>query len=210
MNTTLPRCFVFGLAAAMILSSSCAGPTAVELTERWPEQPRDYQAAARAWTRTGKITQGYQLVAHIHATFKSPEWRTAMVAYQTDLERLSPSQRARLLEAEKQSAAAGYEIELLFATHEARENDLNKGERSMWRITLSDDRGGEVEATKIERDRRPPGVIRSLFPEMDDFDRAYIVHFPRTIELLREGASQFSLRVSSPRGATELVWRAAR
>ena len=53
-------------------------------------------------------------------------------------------------------------------------------------------------------------MIREYFPKFDDFDVPYIVRFPRTINVLRSGAKQFSLRMSSAHGALEVVWLEAR
>lgn len=198
------------LALGLLLWLGCSGPAAIELTERWPEKPRSYETTARAWTRGGDINQNYQLVARVHATFLSPELRAAEIEYRTELERLSPGQRQKLVESEQKAAAGDYVVELFLATHEPRENDLNKGKRSIWRLTLADDRGNDVEAVDIKRDRRPHEVLRSLYPWISAFDRAYIVRFPRTVDVLHQGAREFTLRAACPRGSVVLTWNAAR
>ncbi len=189
------------------LLAACAGPRPVSLSEAWPGEPRAYQAATRDWTRSGKVSANYSLVARVHATFKSSEWRAAYLAQRRRQEALSDKQYDQLVGEHKAAMAEYYEVELLVATHEPRDNDLDRGARSTWRLTLINDRGEEVTAAKIERDRRPATTIRAQFPAMGDFERAYVVGFPRDIELMHEGSAHFIVRMAGARGKIDLVWR---
>jgi hypothetical protein len=187
--------------------TACGGPQAVDLSPSWPERASDYDDAYRAWTRHGKIRDDYEQVLDLYATFKAPAWRAARVARLADKQGLSPDARQRL-QAEQVKAAEEepYEVQLLVTTHDHRENDLNRGESSIWRLVLIDDRGNEVEPIEIKRDRRPLEVLRAEYPDMGDFATAYIVRFPRTIEVLRPDATRFSLKMASARGAVSLAW----
>lgn len=187
---------------------ACATTGPVSLSGAWPQTPGSYGEVQRAWTRHGSIRDGYDQVLSVHATFKSPAWRAAYVEHMARNQRLPGNERQMLVEQSQKAVSEGpYEVELLVTTYDWRENDLNKGERSIWRIALVDDRGNEVEPVSIQRDRRPREVVRAEFPDLDDFAVPYIVRFPRTIEVLRPDARKFSLKMASSRGAVELVWQ---
>ncbi len=196
-----------GVAVIASLSVGCAKKIHyVQLSEAWPAKPGDYDRVYAEWTRHGKIMSGWDKVLAMHATFKSPEWRTAYVAERTKRQRLRAKDRLELLKKHKADAARFYEVELLMSTYQANENDLHRGKRSMWRIWLIDGAGKQVEPISIKRDKRPRGVIDQFFRDFSDFDQAYIVRFPRTIDVLKAGGKQFSLRMASAHGAVEVTW----
>ena len=89
-------------------------------------------------------------------------------------------------------------------------DDLDRGERSVWRMVMVDAQGNEVAPIEIRRDRRPEFVIRSEFPHFGDFSKAYVATFPRDAKLLGEGVEQVALRLSSSRGGIELTWHSSR
>lgn len=194
-----------------LLLVACTARAPISLTPEWPRATGPYLEVHRAWTRHGLLRKGYQEVIEVYATFKSPAWRAAYIERQATVAHLSPDERALLVQSQQNAAAEGpYEVQLLVTTHDFRENDLNRGERSIWRVVLRDDRGNQVPAESIVRDRRPLQVIRAEFPDMGDFAVAYIARFPRTIEVLRADAEAFTLELSSPRGAVTLTWQNSR
>ncbi len=200
-----------GVASVALLSAACgpkAGP--VVLSPTWPQQVDKYDVVNAKWTRVGEVYQGVERVLHAVAIFKSPEWRTAMIDRRARLERLSTADRSSLLAQEKQQADKFYEVTVLVTTYNRRENDLHKGPRSVWKLALMDDQGNRVVSTEAKRDRRPLDVIRSEYPQYGDFAQAYLVRFPKTIDILRTAARYFSLRIAGTRGATELFWRVGR
>jgi hypothetical protein len=180
----------------------------VALQDRWPSKVRDYGSVVRDWTRTGRLVEDYDRILEVRATFKSPEWRAAYVRHKAKRELLPSPETEALRKAELAASKEFYEVELLVSTYEHRENDLQKGEKSVWRLALVDDQGNEVRPVEVKRDRRPRAVIAAYFPELDDFHTPYVARFPRTIELLRPGARRFSFKMASSRGGVELVWRA--
>jgi hypothetical protein len=204
MRAPLMR-IALGFAAAATLAA-CGGTNAVNLSGSWPDEPRSYDQVTRDWTREDKLVSDFDAVIEVHATFKSPEWRTAYVARVAKLQSLQEEERAALLEAQKQAAAKHHEFELLVSTYNPKENDLQKGARSQWRIVLADDQGNEVTPANVKRDRRPRAVIESLFPTVPDFAEAYEVKFPRDAEVLRPDAKKFTLTLSGVRGAVKMVW----
>jgi hypothetical protein len=195
-------------AVALLLATACAGPQTVSLAPGWPERGGDYDTVQEAWTREGGIRDRFDQVLSVHATFLSPAWRTAWVDQRVRVERLSPAARAAMLEEQRKLDAEHYEVALMVTTYERTENDLHKGEKSVWRVALIDDQGVEIEPAEIVRDRRPDKIIQAQFPGLEDFGTAYIARFPRRVELLRPGARAIRFRISSARGAVVLEWKA--
>ncbi len=195
------------LAALWALAGCGAAPGPVALSDAWPEKPGEYQKVHDEWTRRAVIQKFDEQILEVFATFKSPAWRAAHVAQNAKLQRLGAEGERALAAKESEAAAESHELHLLVTTWDSEENDLHEGERSVWTLSLRDDRGSLVEPTSIERDKRPLQVIRAEYPNMGDFATAYVVRFPRTLDILRQGAKQFSLTMASPRGSVELVWQ---
>jgi hypothetical protein len=189
---------------ALVCAACVASTPPADLRAGWPTQPVDYDDATRTWTRSGKLRRDYQLVAEAHATLTAPSGRAAGIERRARRGNLTGDGRSRL-EAEQRAAdAAALEIAIVLTTWDRRENDLDRGDKSVWRVVLVDGRGVEVTPSEIVRDRRPDNVIRAEFPSYGDFSRVYLVRFPR--ELL--GASdQLVLKMSSTRGGFDMVWQ---
>ena len=149
----------------------------------------------------------YQVeVLDLSATLKSPEWREAHALRDADFRNLVGDARdARVAQAQAE-AGGPYEVELLVTTWDRRENDLERGKRSVWRVVMVDGTGHEIEPpSKIVRDKRPLFVVRAEFPGFGDFATAYIARFPRTTPLLGPSVRLVRLRMSSERGGVEVV-----
>ena len=174
---------------------------------RGPKKPGEYEQVHDEWTRRAVIQAFDQQVLEVFATFKSPAWRAAYVAQNAKIQKLSAEGQKALTTKQTEAAAETHELHLLVTTWDSDENDLHKGEKSVWTLALRDDQGSLIEPASIERDKRPLQVIRAEYPNMGDFATAYVVRFPPTLEILRQGAKQFSLTMASPRGSVELVWQ---
>lgn len=201
--------------AALIacILAGCGGKPPINLSGTWPQKPGDYQEVTDAWTRFGRDRAGTRIhgveLIQLYATFKSPEWRAAYVAFRSDRQMLPADRRAELAAAQRAQADDHYEVELLVATYDRKANDLQKGKSSSWRVALVNDKGEEVEADEIQRDRRPRSEIKADFPRLSPFHTPYIARFPRTIEILGPQAREFSLKVASERAGVKLVWKAS-
>jgi hypothetical protein len=197
-------------ALLLALAVAACGPavTPVRLTEDWPaaKTPLDYDEITRAWTRTGTIRGQYQEVLDLAVTFKSPEWRAAHAARDADHRGLIGAERDQVMAQAQAEMAGPYEVELMVTTWDRRENDLDRGKRSVWRVVLVDDHGNEIEPIEILKDRRPTFTLRSEFPALGDFAVAYIARFPRQTALLGPNVHQLRLRISGERGGVEVAW----
>jgi hypothetical protein len=202
------------VAALALLALACGPRTgAISLSGTWPSEPAaadDYDRVVRAWTRharaRGDIREHLTEIVSVHATLLAPEWRAAYVQKRSVEERMTAAERQALLAHHRERDAAYYEVVLLVSAHERRLLDFDRGERSVWRVALRDDRGNEVLASAIERDRRLHSVIAEFFPAIGDFDRPFIARFPREIELFGPNATRIELILASPRATLELVW----
>jgi hypothetical protein len=180
---------------------------AVRLTEDWPATPRDYASVVRDWTRKAQLHASYQEVCELVATFKSAEWRAAFARHDADLRGLVGEGREQRIAQSRAELAGPYELEIMLTTWDRRENDLDRGKKSVWRVVLIDENGQEIEPLEIVRDRRPAFVVRAEFPALGEFATPYIARFPRTRPILGSSAKQVRLRMTSTRGGVEVDWK---
>jgi len=185
-----------------------SAPPRVPLVESWPSQvPGDYKSVTWRWTRNASLRGQYQQVLDLYAVFKSPEWRAVHAAKTAEIRQLVGPQRDEAFAAARAAAASDpYEVELLVTTWDRKENDLDRGKRSVWRVVLVDEQGHEIEPLEIVRDKRPTETLRAEYPAFGDFAQAYIARYPRTQALLGPSVHALRLRMSSPRGGVELAW----
>jgi len=139
----------------------------------------------------------------VAVTFKSLEWREAFakkVAHDRGLE--GAALDAQIAQA-KADDAGPLEFQMIVTTWDRRENDLERGKKSVWRVRLLDEQGMEVEPIEITRDKRPDHIIDAEFREMKNFSKAYVVRFPRD---RITNLANLRMHMSSPRGGVRLVW----
>lgn len=192
----------------LVVLAACPRPKpAVSLDGDWPADPGSYRDVTARWTRSGEINRDYQLVAEVDATLLSPPWRAAWVADRARKGNLSDAAVAELLAQQQAIAEEAVEVAIVLTTWDRRENDLDRGKRSVWRVALVDGAGNEILPVEIRRDRRPDMVLRAEFPEYGDFSRVYLARFPKTGQVFGPAVEQVQLRMSSPRGGIELTWR---
>jgi len=172
--------------------------------------PSPYQKVTQDWTRKTTLRGPYQEVMQLAATYKSPEWRLAYAKKDAEARGLVGAAREQRIAQAEAEVAGPIEIQLLVATWDRRENDLDRGQKSVWRVRILDDSGDEIEPLEIVKDKRPSLVLRAEFPAMGDFATAYIARFPRKSNTGSAVAIQsgIKLRVSSERGGVQLEWPA--
>jgi hypothetical protein len=197
-----------GLAVVAMLAG-CPKPVAAPVLDgTWPAAAGTYETVTASYTRDASIERDYQLVAKAHATLLAPPWRAAWIRSRTERGKLGAEGRAELEAAQHQADESAWEIEIVLSTWDRDENDLDRGEKSIWRVVMIDPDGHEVAPIEIVRDRRPDDTVRTEFPAYDSFSRAYLVRFPKTAKLLGPGVTKVGLRLSSARGGMEMYWTA--
>jgi hypothetical protein len=197
---------IWGLCTALIGAACTVTYPAVRLTEDWPPTSRDYGSVVRDWTRKAQLHASYQEVCELAVTFKSAEWRAAFAKHDADIRGLVGEGREQRIAQSRAEVAGPYELELMLTTWDRRENDLDRGKKSVWRVVLIDDGGQEIEPLEIVRDRRPAFVVRAEFPALGEFATPYIARFPRARPILGPSAKHVRLRMSSTRGGLEVDW----
>jgi hypothetical protein len=195
------------LLAAVVLAACGAAPPPVRLTADWRACGGDYKATTEAWTRSGTLRGQYQEVLELAATFKSPDWRAAHAAREAENRGLDADGKTKLCAQAEADAKGPYEVELLVTTWDRRENDLDRGQKSVWHVVLVDDTGKEIEPMEIVKDKRPQFTLRAEFPAMGDFAVAYVARFAPEAAVLGPTARALRLRMSSERGGVELAWK---
>jgi hypothetical protein len=183
-------------------------PGPVKLAEEWPAACTGYDATTAHWTREGGFRGEYQEVLHLYATFKSPEWRCVHAQRDVETRRLAGQPREDAIAQAKAETTGPYEVELLVTTWDRKENDLDRGKRSVWRVVLVDEQGKEIAPLEIVKDKRAQGILHAEFPAYADFSTAYVAKFPHTEPLLGSSVKTLRLRMTSERGGVELTWAA--
>ena len=164
--------------------------------------PGPYHRVTNEHTRKTKLSNNYQEILHLSAVYKSVAWRTAHAEKDARSRGLTgPAYDQRIAQA-KADASGPIEFELLVTTWDRRENDLERGDKSVWRVRLLDDTGAEIKPLEVIKDKRPAMVVRSEYPAFGDFATAYVVRFER------KALRNFRLRVSGERGGVEVEWPA--
>ena len=195
-------------ALCLLLCACVATYPSVRLTEDWPGTVRDYDHVVHDWTRKAQLHSSYQEVCELIATLKSAEWRAAQAERDADVRGLTGAARDQRLAQARADVAGPYEIEVMLTTWDRRENDLDRGKKSIWHVALIDDNGQEIQPLEIVKDRRPAFVVRAEFPALGEFATPYIARFPRTTPIFGPTAKQVRLRMSSTRGGLEVTWQA--
>lgn len=191
----------------LVLAACGASSPYVALTDTWPTTPPpSYEDATAHWTRKSMLRGQYQEVLELAATFKSPEWRAARAVRDADNRDLQGDARQQFMAQAQAEAAGPYEVELMVTTWDRRENDLDRGKKSVWGVVLIDEQGNQVEPLEIVKDKRPAFTVRADFPALGDFAVAYIARFPRTTPLLGPNVKKLRLRFFGVRGSVEVDW----
>jgi hypothetical protein len=197
---------VIGLLGLLVWVGCGAALPKRDLSGQWPAIAEDYDRTTEAWTAKTNLRDQYQEILELAAVFKSPQWRAAHASRDAFYRKLEGQQREQVM-AQAQAAWQGpYEVALLVTMWDRRENDLDRGKKSNWRVVLVDEAGNEIEPLEIVKDKRPAFTIRSDYSAFGDFATAYIARFPRDKQLFGDGVKRVRLRMSGVRGGVEVVW----
>jgi hypothetical protein len=193
---------------ALVFAACGAADPRVRLSGEWPPHTHAYDTVVQEWTRSAVLRGSYQEVMELSATLKSPEWHAAHAEKDAQNRGLVGEARQQRLAQAQAEAAGPWEFELMVTTWDRRENDLDRGKKSVWRVVLLDPQGKEIAPLEILKDKRPAFVVRSEFPAFGDFATPYIVRFPREANVLGPDVRKVQLRISGERGGLQVNWEA--
>jgi hypothetical protein len=144
------------LTVALGLGACARPPGPVDLSGTWPAQVDDYAAANQAWTRRATLRADFSLTLEVYATFHAPPWHAARAAREA---RLRGGPTEAITTAARAAADGDLEFALVVTTHDRDENDLDRGERSVWRLALGRRPGVETPAERDRARQAPRAVI---------------------------------------------------
>jgi hypothetical protein len=199
---------LFVLLVALAGCSSTNKIVSLDPPER-PPAAKDYVDQVKRWSRHGDLRSDFDATMIVDATFHSPEFHSAYVAKYLDVYKVPPDSRAKVAATIPQ-APDQYELHVETQTHTWEVNELH-GPKSIWRVTLLDDRGREAQSTEIKLETTRPEYLQTFYPYTAIFSRPWRVLFPRVANdgtpLVGPDTKSITLRIAGPAGAIDLVWK---
>ena len=201
------------LALVMVAGCGSSKPKLVDFSEtNRTMRSLDYEGVLDNWTRHAKSIKIYAgTVIELWGTYKSWEFRQAYIERYATVYSLSETERAALLNTQKDAARQTFEFHVAVQSTSYKWNDLDK-ETSPWRVSLVDGAGAEIAPRRIERLRLPELYESQFFPNRTEFTTTYLIRFNRidaeAAGFSGPGTGRLTLRVASPLAKAELVWQA--
>jgi hypothetical protein len=190
---------------------ACATPPKVSL-EQPAKAPRakDYVDALKKWTRHGQLQSDFDVALSVDATMLSPEFRSAFAERYIKLYRLSPVEAERKRAEIGSTGADEYVFHAETSTHSFDLNDLSSN-KTVWRISLVDDKGREVVAREVRQDKKARDFQEAFYPYQNVFSKSWDIRLPRTLgdgtPLVGPDTKALTLRFAGPHGSVDLTWQ---
>jgi hypothetical protein len=159
------------LAIALFL---CLGCRTLPFPE--PDLEGPYGRSLLKWTRKTSLYSGLETRAFCRVVYLSYEMIEAQSEKISGMRAELPDEAARTRERLHRETATPTVFAILY-TPDKGANDW-EAKNSVWRLAVNLGYG-QIEPTRIERLERPFNAeIRALYPYLDDYSVAYVVHFP--------------------------------
>jgi hypothetical protein len=160
------------VAVALVLLGACRTLPFPE-----PELEGEYGKKLALWTRSVAIYGGLETRGFCRVVYLSPDFVDAQAKKISQMRAELPDEAQQTRE-KLRAQTASPTVFAIFYSPDKQSNDWNDRE-SIWRIALNLGLG-EVAPQKIERFDRPFNAEqRALYPYLDDYSVAYMIHFPR-------------------------------
>ncbi len=195
----------------LALVAGCAGNSKiVSLAEPAIAPPvKSYVDEIKAWSRHGDMLHDFDATIIVDATMHSPEFRAAYIGKYLDVYKVGDNTR-ELAVAGIPNAPDSYEFHVETQTHAWEINEL-KPPKSLWRITLIDDRGREVTASSVKLEKTRPEFLQIFYPYSNLWARPWRILFPRNLDdgtpLVTPETKTLTMRIAGPAGNVDLLWR---
>ena len=194
----------------LLVAGSCA--TTSKVVSLGPPNPppsaKQYVDQLKRWSRHGTLRSDFDATLIADATFHSPEFHAAYVAKYLDVYQVPESSRSQVA-ATIPWADGSYEFHLETQAHTWEVNEL-KPPKSMWRITLVDDRNREVQSSEVKLENTRTEFLQTFYPYTTNFSRPWRILFPRNLgdgtPLVTPETKTLTMRLAGPNGAIDLVW----
>lgn len=196
------------LGLVLVLAASCL-PGPVNLPGVGGDE---YARELSRWTRRIEVYRRFEAKVFVTATYHAPAFRDAYVQKRTAILGLAPPDQRRLEQEQTELGQKWHEFFVAIYTGDRRWNDLERGDKGLWRLTLQNDAGQRVRPTEIVRVQKRNAETISFYPYLDAFRTGYLIRFPKQAgeppsEPLLEGATTpFTLHLSSPVAVASLRW----
>jgi hypothetical protein len=160
--------------AVLLALSSLIGCRTLPFPE--PELEGAYGKVLGKWTREVALYSGLETRGFCRTIYLSGEFIDAQAKKISDMRAELPDEAQRTRQRLRAQAATPT-VFSIFYTPDKYSNDWNE-KNSVWRIALNLGLG-QVEPQQIERIERPFNAeLRALYPFLDDYSVAYMIHFP--------------------------------
>ncbi len=199
----------------LLLGVFACTPAPVRLTDSGASASSDdYGSIVKHWTRSAESYEGFEGRIFVHSTYLSWPLRNAQVSFRQDQERLTNRDVESLSDAHREQHEAGHEFFVAAYTNQWEWNRLDRvGDEALWRIRLLNRAGVSVAPILVRRIQPAHPVYQELFPYFGRAYTGYIVRFPRLLQdgrpIIQASGGAFTLRISGPKGAVDLLWEVA-
>ncbi|MFL5379634.1 MAG: hypothetical protein ACJ787_17130 [Myxococcales bacterium] len=182
----------------------CAACTTLPFPE--PELVGPYGRELGKWTRKTALYAGLETRAFCRVVYLSYDMIEAQSRYISDLRTELPDEAERTRERLHKETATPTLFAVLF-TPDKTANDWDAKD-SVWRLAINFG-FGQVEPKRVERLERPFNPeLRALYPYLDDYSVAYVIHFPaqEAPEGLHFTPTELTMIASGAPGKMEFKW----
>ena len=141
-----------------------------------PQLQGEYGKALKKWTRTVALYSGLETRAFVRVVYLSPDFIEAQAKEISRMRAEPPDQAAATLQRMREADKAPTFFAIAFMPDRSG-NDWNMP-KSVWRLALNMGEGEKPPAS-VERIEPPyDAEMRVLYPYLDDYSIAYVMHFP--------------------------------
>jgi len=174
------RRWVLGMIAggALLAAAGCANVLDYLEISRERGVSAEYLAAFERWSRSQIVYAQFETMAHIRATYRSPEFNRAYLKEYARIYHLSGGDLEREEGIHAAAAAEFTEFTCYAYIPEKSSNDFDR-RGSIWTIFLLDGSGNRTDPVDIKRMDPVTPVITEFFPYINPYyGNAYRLRFP--------------------------------
>jgi hypothetical protein len=169
-----------------------------------PQLTGEYGLVLGKWTRSVALYSGLETRGFCRAVYLSPEFVDAQAKTISEMRAELPDEAQRTRD-RLRALAATPTVFAIFYTPDKLSNDWNEKD-SVWRIAFNLGLG-QVAPQKIERFERPFNAeLRTLYPYIDDYSVAYVIHFPGQSAPAGFTATELEMVVAGALGKMDFKW----